>query len=94
MIPIRHVVPAAVASIIRKAPLTPEKVAFAWRSAVGAAIDHVTSVRWEDGVLVVEARDRAWQQEIRRSSGLIQSRLDAALGAGAVRRIVVRSPRS
>jgi len=90
MIPLRHVVPDAVASIVRKAPLTPEKVMFAWRSVVGPAIDKATSVRWQDGVLLVSARDAAWQREIERSAGLIRSRLERLLGENAVRYINVR----
>lgn len=91
MIPVRHVLPDAVAAIIRKAPLTPEKVAFAWRSVVGPAIDHATSVEWHEGVLHVKARDRAWQREVERSAALIRSRLDVLLGARVVRYIEVKS---
>ncbi len=83
--------PDAVAAIIRKAPLTPEKVAFAWRSVVGPAIDHATSVEWHEGVLHVKARDRAWQREVERSAALIRSRLDVLLGARVVRYIEVKS---
>ncbi len=84
-------IPDAVAAIIRKAPLTPEKVAFAWRSVVGPAIDHATSVEWHEGVLHVKARDRAWQREVERSAALIRSRLDVLLGARVVRYIEVKS---
>jgi hypothetical protein len=91
VIPVRQVIPEAVAAIVRKAPLTPEKVAFAWRSVVGPAIDHATSVEWHDGVLHVKARDRAWQREVERSAALIRARLDALLGERVVRYIEVKS---
>ena len=83
--------PEAVAAIVRKAPLTPEKVAFAWRSAVGPAIDHATCVNWSDGILRVQAKDAAWRREVERSAALIRSRLDYLLGARVVRYIDVKS---
>jgi|SRR4030095_6394321 Dna[CI] antecedent, DciA len=90
VIPVRQVIPDAVAAMIRKAPLTPEKVVFAWRSVVGAAIDHATAVEWSDGVLRVRAKDAAWQREVERSAALIRARLDALLGERVVRYIDVK----
>ena len=89
MIPVNHVMPSALADILRRAPLTPEKVAFSWRTAVGPAVDKVTTVELHDGVLYVRARDAAWQREIERSAALIRSRLDGLLGDHVVRRIEV-----
>ena len=92
MIPVRQVVPDAVTEIIRKAPLTPEKVAFAWQNVVGPAISQATSVSWsDDGVLRVKAKDAAWQREVERSAALIRSRLERLLGDQAVRYIDVKS---
>lgn len=92
MIPVRQVVPDAVAEIIRKAPLTPEKVAFAWRSVVGPAITQATTVSWgDDGVLRVKTKDAAWQREVERSAALIRSRLETLLGEQVVRYIDVKS---
>lgn len=92
MIPVRQVVPEAVAEIIRKAPLTPEKVAFAWRSVVGPAITQATTVSWgDDGVLRVKTKDAAWQREVERSAALIRSRLETLLGEQVVRYIDVKS---
>jgi len=90
MLPVRQVMPDAVAEIIRKAPLTPEKVAFAWSNVVGPAINHATSVEWNNGVLRVKAKDAAWQREVERSAALIRSRLDGLLGERVVRYIEVR----
>ena len=89
MIPVQQVMPGALAEILRKAPLTPEKVAFAWRSAVGPAVDKATTVQLHSGVLRVLARDTTWQREVERSAGLIRTRLNAVLG-DVVRSLDVR----
>lgn len=81
--------PAALVAIVRQAPLTDEKVAFAWRRAVGPAIAGATSIALRDGVLHVRARDAVWQQEIERSAALIRDRLAALLGPQVVRYIQV-----
>ena len=89
--------PEALAELLRKAPLTPEKVAFAWRSAVGAAVDKATTIALHGGVLHVRAKDATWQRELERSAAVVRARLDALLGAGVVRYIdvtVARPPGS
>ena len=85
VIPVNDFLPAAVAEILRKAPLTPDKVAFAWRSAVGPAVDKVTTIELRGGVLRVQAKDATWQREIERSAAIIRARLDRLLGSGVVR---------
>ena len=80
VIPLQQFMPAALAEILRKAPLTPEKINFAWRSAVGPAVDAATSIELRNGVLYVTTRDASWQRELERSAGLIRSRLTATLG--------------
>lgn len=89
MIPVQDVMPDALAAILRKAPLTADKVAFAWRSAVGAAVDKATSTALRDGVLHVRARDAAWQREIERSAAVIRRRMESVLGPDVVRYIRV-----
>ncbi len=89
MIPVQEFMPGALASLLRKAPLCPEKVAFAWRTAVGAAIDGATSVHLVDGVLCVRAAGRPWKREIERSATVIRGRLAGVLGPDVVRRISV-----
>ena len=90
MIPVGTLVPGAVAEVIRKAPLTPEKVAFAWRMAVGPAIDNATTVRLGvDGILYVDAHTPAWAAAVRKSSGLILNRLLNLLGNDAPERIEI-----
>jgi Dna[CI] antecedent, DciA len=85
MIPIRRFMPDALAAVLRKAPLTPEKIAFAWRTAVGPSVDRATSVELTGSTLRVRAKDAQWRREIEHSAGLIRARLDALLGAGVVR---------
>jgi predicted nucleic acid-binding Zn ribbon protein len=88
MIRADRVMPAVLAEVIRKAPLCDEKVDFAWRSAVGSAIDRATKVRLDrHGVLHITAVDPQWTREVRRSSRLIMSRLAALLGDGVVKKI-------
>ena len=89
MIPVNHLMTGALAAILRHAPLTPEKVAFSWRTAVGPAVDNVTDIELHDGILYVRAKDTAWQREVERSAALIRSRLDGLLGDSVVRRIHV-----
>ena len=85
MIPVQTILPGALAAIVRKAPLTEEKVGFAWRTAVGAAVAGATEIALDGTTLRVRARDRAWQREIERSVATIRIRLDDLLGAGVVR---------
>ena len=89
MIPVQTIVPGALAAIIRKAPLTPQKIAFAWQTAVGAAIAGSTDAVLETGRLRVRAKNEAWQREIERSAAIIRARLDDLLGSGVVRYIDV-----
>ena len=90
MIPVHRFMPDALATVLRKAPLTPEKIAFAWRTAVGPSVDRVTTVELDGHLLRVHARDAQWRREIEHSASLIRARLDALLGLGVVRGLDVR----
>ena len=81
--------PDALAEILRKAPLSDEKIAFAWRAAVGPAMDRGTTVHLDDGVLRVRAKEASWRREVKRSLPLIRARLDGLLGRGVVRSIEI-----
>ena len=85
MIPVHAFLPDALAEIIRKAPMSPEKVAFAWRTAVGPSLDRVTAVQLANHLLHVRAQNAAWQREIERSAALIRTRLESLLGRDVVR---------
>ena len=89
VIPVHRVMPDALAAVLQKAPLTPEKVAFAWRTAVGPSVDRVTTVELKGSVLHVRAKDASWQREVERSAGLIRVRLGTLLGDDLVRGLEV-----
>lgn len=88
MIKANQVMPIVIAEILRKAPLTDEKVALAWRLTVGPAVGKATTVRLgSDGTLHVRADSPAWTDAVRKSTGLIRSRLAHFLGEQAVKQI-------
>jgi predicted nucleic acid-binding Zn ribbon protein len=89
MIPIGQFLPDVLAQVLSRAPMTPEKVAFAWRQTVGAAVDRSTTVSLRDGVLYVQARDATWRREVKRSEALILRRMNTLLGDNAVTRIKI-----
>jgi Dna[CI] antecedent, DciA len=76
--------------LLKTAPLSDGKVSFAWRAAVGPALERVTSVKLERRVLLVDAQSPQWSREIMRSSPVILQRLQGLLGAGIVEKIEVR----
>lgn len=89
VIAVHTLVPAGLAEALRKAPLSDEKVALAWRIAVGPAVDHASRVSLAGDILHVKVSRPEWQREIRRSSALIRSRLEAFLGEGVVNTVKV-----
>ena len=90
MRPLNSALPGALAELLKDAPLSPGKVSFAWRAAVGPALERETTVRLEGGTLLVDAASAQWAREVRRSSGIILNRLQTLLGPGAVVSISVR----
>ena len=94
-VPVRRILPDALIELLRRAPLSSEKIAFAWRTAVGPSLDRATTIELTGHVLRVHAKDAAWRREVERSRGLIRARLDAMLGPGVIERLEVsdRSPR-
>jgi hypothetical protein len=89
MVPVRRILPDALVALLRRAPLSSEKVAFAWRTAVGPSLDRVTTIALAGRVLRVRTKDAAWRREVERSAGLIRARLDTMLGPGVVEHIEV-----
>ena len=85
---------SAVARLVRPAPLSPEKVLFAWRAAVGPAVARVTRVRLGGllGTLEVIVDDDRFGDELTRSVPLVLSRLQELLGDDAVSGIDVKRP--
>jgi hypothetical protein len=88
--PLSATIPSVVRSLLRSGPMSPGKMQAAWRLAVGMAIDRATRVALlEDATLEVAAAELMWRREVRRSQGLILSRLQELLGSAAVRKIKV-----
>ena len=92
MIRVHSLAADLLADVLRRQPLSPAKVGFAWRTAVGPAVDRATraSLR-DDGVLEVVAVDAHWKREVRRASALLSPRLARLLGEGIVKKIVVKT---
>lgn len=72
-------------ALLQRAPLSPEKVEFAWRTVAGEALARVTRVTLCDGVLRVSADDRRWLGEVKRARTALLPRLSSLLGEGVVR---------
>ncbi len=90
MEPLQRTVPTFLAELLRRAPLSPEKLAFAWRASVGPAIARVSTANLtSDGVVEVRCPDDHWRREIRRSAPMITERLVALLGPEVVKKLKV-----
>ena len=85
------IVPAALRELLRTAPLSDGKVTFAWKAAVGPALERATAVKLESGTLIVETTGPQWTREVKRSSGIILTRIKTLLGDGTVQRIEIRT---
>src|SRR5262245_14459849 len=91
MSPVQHCVSGALGPLLRGQPLSSGKLRFAWRAAVGPAVDRVTTVELQrNGELDVTAADNRWSRELRRLSPLILPRLQALLGPDVVTKVTVR----
>ena len=89
MHPLIHGMPGAIVELLRGSPTSDGKVTFAWKAAVGPAIERVTKVKLERRVLLVEAVSDQWSKEVMRSSPVILKRLQSLLGADTIDRIEV-----
>jgi hypothetical protein len=86
-----HLVPAGLAELLRTMPLSDGKVTFAWKTAVGPALERATAIRLVAGTLIVDASTPEWSREVRRSAGIILIRLKTLLGDETVQSIEVRT---
>ena len=66
-------------------PLSPAKIAFAWRMAAGPTLAAATTVRWSEGRLHVRARTESWRREVIRARPMVLARLREMVGADVVR---------
>ena len=90
MRPLNSALPGALHELLKGAPLSDGKVSFAWRAAVGPAVERETHVKLDNRTLLVDAASAQWAREVRRSSSIILNRLQNLLGADAVTSISVR----
>jgi predicted nucleic acid-binding Zn ribbon protein len=88
--PLAQAVPNAITTLLRNTPMSPGKMQFAWKVAVGAAMDRGTFVQLEGGHLLVEAKTAAWAKEVSRSSRIILNRLQTLLGPEVVTELTIR----
>lgn len=85
MQPVASVLPDAVRRLLRQGEMSQGKLEFAWRSAVGPAVERACSVQLSDnGTVEVRATDAAWRRELRHSQGMILRRLQDLLGSDVV----------
>jgi predicted nucleic acid-binding Zn ribbon protein len=91
MIPVQHVTPAVLIELLRRQPLSPAKVRFAWEAAAGRALARATTAELDAaGRLHVRTSSAAWAREVKRSRALLLERLRALLGAEVVTALEVR----
>jgi hypothetical protein len=91
MVPVQNCIPTVLGEALRRQPLTPAKLSFCWRLAVGAAVDRATRVSLGSaGEIVVQTCDAHWKREVRRALPVVRNRLEYLLGAEAVGRISVK----
>jgi hypothetical protein len=88
--PLAQAIPRAVATLLRDTPMSPGKLAFAWKTAVGPAMDRGTFVRLDGRTLLVDAKTAAWAKEVSRSSTIILRRLQTLLGNEVINELNVR----
>jgi len=90
---LHDIIGPALVGIVRPAPLSVEKVLFAWRLSVGPAVARATRVTLgDDRVLVARLADGRWHSELDRQSRMILSRMQDLLGDDTVTRLELRSP--
>ena len=88
--PLAQAIPRAVATLLRDTPMSPGKLAFAWKTVVGPAMDRGTFVRLDGRTLLVDAKTAAWAKEVSRSSPIILKRLQTLLGREVINELNVR----
>lgn len=88
--PVRDLAGDALAELLRDQPMSPQKLDFAWKAAVGPALARATAVSLDGRVLRVEVAGPLWGSEIERAADGVLARLARVLGPGAVTALDVR----
>lgn len=91
MIPVKQLTPSVVVELLRRQPLSPAKVGFAWRTAAGPALARAATAELrDDGTVVVRATTAAWAREVERARALLLARMREMLGPEVAKRLAVR----
>jgi hypothetical protein len=94
MVPLPHLAGLLLADLLRRQPLSPGKVALAWKLAVGPALARVSEAEPAGEVAAGRAlRDGRWATELRRSKATIAARLAHLLDAPVDLVIAGQTPR-
>jgi hypothetical protein len=90
MDPASRLLATVLPALLARAPLTADKVDFAWRTVVGSAMARATQVQLlEGGTLAVRVENPSWRREVEGAFSVILPRLKPLLGPDAVRRLIL-----
>ncbi len=93
MVPVKQVSSAALAAVLRRQPICPAKLRFAWELAAGRPMGRAAEpALGPEGVFVLQVTDAHWAREIARARPVLLERLRALLGPDSVVRLDVRVP--
>jgi hypothetical protein len=92
VIAVQGVLPGVLIELVRRQPMTPAKVDFAWRTSVGPAFSRASRITLgERGALTVHVDDPHWRREIQHALPTLRKRLERLLG-DALTSITVAAP--
>ena len=90
MDPLQSAAPGVVRSLLARSPMSVGKFEFAWRLAVGPALERVTKpTLHEDGTIEVCVSDAAWRREVKRSQAVILAKLQELLSASIAKKLKI-----
>ena len=75
---------SVLADMLERQPMSPGKLQFAWRAAVGPALARAATLELSGGRLVARASSAQWKKEIDRAKPMIVERLRMLLGRDVV----------
>jgi len=88
--PLNAALPGVIRTLLAQSPMSEGKFEFAWRAAVGEAMERVTTATLrEDGTVEVLVDGVAWRKEVRRSQAVILAKLQGLLGSSVVKKVKV-----
>lgn len=80
---------SVLAEMLARQPMSPGKLQFAWRAAVGAALARASTLDWREGRVVVRMSSPEWTRELERLKPIVLERMRTILGRETVSRIDV-----